>query len=101
MAVRYRQHLPSGPALYPWSLPSLPARSPHVSVALFLAVLALVLPPLGSIAWWYARTELSRVAAGELWPNGQRWLVLAKGCGVVATTGCATFLVLASVMRFL
>jgi hypothetical protein len=98
MVVRYR---PLGPALYPWSLPSLPARSPHVSVALFLAAIALVLPPLGSIAWWYARTELARIAAGELWPHGQRWLVLAKGCGVVATTACATFLVLAAATRWL
>jgi hypothetical protein len=96
--MRYR---PVGPALYPWSLPSLPARSPHVSVALFLALIALAVPPLGSIAWWYARTELARVAAGELWPNGQRWLVFAKGCGVVATTACATFLALASVIRWL
>jgi len=95
MAVRHP------PTSYPWSLPSLPARSPHVSIALFLAVIALLVPPLGSIAWWYARTELGRVAAGELWPNGQRWLVFAKGCSVVATTACATFLVLASVTRWL
>jgi hypothetical protein len=84
----------------PWRIPTLPARSPHVSLALFLALCALACPPLGSIAWWYAASELELLAAGQLWPTGQRWLVLAKGCGVVATTACATFLVLALVSRF-
>ena len=90
---------PLGPALYPWSLPSLPARSPHVSLAMFIALVALAVPPLGSIAWWYASSELSRIAAGEIWPNGRRWLIVAKGCGVVATTACATFLALAVISR--
>ena len=80
-------------------LSALPARSPHVSVALFLAICALLCPPLGSIAWWYAGSELDRVAAGELWADGTRGLVFAKGCGVAATTACATFLLLAVLSR--
>jgi hypothetical protein len=79
---------------------ALPARSPHVSVALFLAVVALVFPPLGSVAWWYANAELVRIQRGELWPQHQGWLTVAKGCGVVALTACMTFLVLAIVWRF-
>jgi hypothetical protein len=84
----------------PWKLQTLPARSPHVAVAMFLAICALVCPPLGSIAWWYAGSELDRVVAGELWGDGTRSLVFAKGCGVAATTACATFLVLAALRRF-
>ena len=83
----------------PWRLPALPARSPHVAVAVFLAICALLCPPLGSIAWWYAGSELDRVAAGELWGDGTRGLVFAKGCGVAATTACATFLLLAFLHR--
>jgi hypothetical protein len=84
----------------PLKLQTLPGRSPHVAVAMFLAICALVCPPLGSIAWWYAGSELARVSAGELWGDGTRSLVFAKGCGVAATTACATFLVLAALRRF-
>jgi len=96
----------------PWPIPAarshghrsqqrLPARSPHTTLALFLALCAIACPPLGSLAWWYASTELDRVAAGELWPEGSRALVFAKGCGVAATTACATFLACAALSRFL
>ena len=92
---------PSAPRATPFRrrLAALPARSPHVSVAVFLAICAIICPPLGSIAWWYAGSELDRVAAGELWGDGTRGLVFAKGCGVAATTACATFLLLAFLQR--
>ncbi|MEO8550230.1 MAG: hypothetical protein ABI678_09655 [Kofleriaceae bacterium] len=84
----------------PWQVPALPARSPHITLALFLALCSIACPPLGSLAWWYASTELSRVAAGELWPEHTGILIFAKGCGVAATTACATFLACAAVSRF-
>ncbi|MEJ7604403.1 MAG: hypothetical protein WKG01_41485 [Kofleriaceae bacterium] len=56
-----------------------------IGVAIFLGVLALVVPLLGPVTWVFANEQLDRVARGFAAHAGVGWLRFARVCGMIAS----------------
>ena len=72
-------------------------RRPDIAEALHLGIWSLAIPLVGPLAYLHAREELSRIARGEVLPDGRRWLVVALACSAIATVGLLTSTILLAV----
>jgi hypothetical protein len=62
-------------------------RTPDIAAALHLGIGSLVIPLVAPMAYLHASEELTRIARGEVLPDGRGWLVAAKVCSLIAMLG--------------
>jgi len=59
-------------------------RTPDIAEALHLGIGSLVIPLVAPMAYIHASEELTRIARGEVLPEGRGWVVAAKICSIIS-----------------